>query len=229
MIKFQQPTFINSHVDGVEVASILQEPIRQFYRELEMVVERNDASDFHEWFSEQTYLSTFFNGMVRHDTDYRRTVVQEYCTTDQESKKHGRCDGFLNDSHVVLVFEAKRGTYDEPVKSDHFDLNAWLVWDQSHILDQLEKYLACDERFFIKEGRYKQCYLVTIVFKIVKEKPEEHIKMAQKELFIEATTDERPWYYAVSFFGDNIKSNEKAYGLEVYGTVSEKLIEQVLQ
>ncbi|RPD43566.1 hypothetical protein [Paracnuella aquatica] len=229
MLTFTSPHVLTAPAMEPYLANITEKRLRNFFQELEQVVNKNHSDDFHDWFRERTYLSIFFNGIIRHDAHYESTVIQEYCTTHEETKAHGRCDGFLNEQDTVTLFEAKLNRYPGKVSEDHFDLAGWMNWDEKKIRTQLNEYLDCDKRFFLNEGRYKRCFLSTLVFLVIKEVPGEHINKANQ--LIEQSKDNlnsQQWFYSVGYFADHSDTQNEKYGIEVYGTIKEVDIEPLL-
>lgn len=217
---FDEPAILIKINNDNVIGQFLDQSLKHFYNELDFFCSKNNNKNFGEWFSESGYLSMFINGIVRNDMDRSYSAVQEYCVTNHIKGGSGRCDGFIEVNKNVILIEAKRQKYISSVNNEHFNLEKWLAWDKDEIQVQLKNYLASEEQFFQKEGRYNSCYLMTIIFKIVKENRANHIDKAKKQLHIDETVSSRVWFYSISFLKDD--PNESAFGIEVYGSIEKQ-------
>jgi hypothetical protein len=201
-----------------------------FYIELSKMIQVNDAKNFHTWFTERSYLSLFFNAVIRNDTENKRSVIQEYSVVSSENDERGRCDGLMSDDKKVVLFEAKAFSKEDKIREDHFDVEPWIEWDKK-IRAQLNWYYQQDKEFFQDKNRYENCYLATIVFKIIFQVPETFYREAETKLKSDVENSlSRPWYYSVAFLDDSV-TEDKFYGIEVYGTVekvSDKEFEEII-
>ena len=217
MYLLEDPTILIKNNNDNLISQFLEQSLKHFYKELDAFCFRNQNRNFHEWFSESGYLSMFINGIIRNDTNNEFSAVQEYCVANLDTGGSGRCDGFIEFNKNVILIEAKKQKFKGLINSEHFNLEKWLSWDRDEIQVQLKNYLASEKHFFQEEGRYNNCYLMTVVFKIVKENKANHITKAKKELLIDETFSNRVWYYSISFFKDD--PNESSFGIEVYGSI----------
>lgn len=217
---FDEPLILIKINNDNVIGQFLGQSLKHFYNELDFFCSKNDNKNFGEWFSESGYLSMFINGIVRNDKERSFSAVQEYCVTNHIKGGSGRCDGFIEYKKDVILVEAKRQKFKNSVNNQHFSLEKWLAWDKDEIQVQLKKYLASEEKFFTQEGRYNSCYLMTIVFKIVKENKNNHIDKARKQLLIDETFSNRVWFYSITFLKDD--PNENALGIEVYGSIEKQ-------
>ena len=126
----------------------------------------------------------FINGIIRNDSNNEFSAVQEYCVANLDTGGSGRCDGFIEFNKNVILIEAKKQQFKWLINSEYFNLEKWLLWDRDEIQVQLKNYLASEKYFFLEEGRYNNCYLMTVVFKIVKENKANHITKAKRNCLL---------------------------------------------
>ena len=214
-----EPTILLKHNEDGNVNAFLKDSLSHFYQELDFFCIKNDDTKFGKWFSESAFLSMYINGMIRKDTAREMSAVQEYCVSNCKGSSPGRCDGFIERNKNVFLLEAKVQRYNRPVGGDHFDIPKWLQWDKEKIQTQLINYLEAEKVFFLDEGRYQSCYLMTIVFKAIKENEKLHTDNAKKYLIETEAESERIWYYSTAFLKK--ESDGQANGLEVYGTIEQ--------
>ena len=225
MTNLNNPLIILSDNTDDYFHNFIESSIKGFYLELGKMMQDNDATNFHTWFTERSYLSLFFNAVIRNDKENKKTVIQEYSVLSTNTNDRGRCDGLMCDDKKVVLFEAKAFSKDEGIRNDHFDVQPWLEWDEK-IREQLMWYYEQDKDFFMDKKRYKHCYLATIVFKVIMQFPKIFTLEAQNKLKSDDINSVRPWYYSVAFLNSS-ESDEKFYGIEVYGTV-QKIEEEYL-
>lgn len=206
-----------------DLSDFLKQSLEHFYDELDYFCAKNKNQNFGQWFSESGFLSMFINGIIRHDSKREISAVQEYCVSNVISGGAGRCDGFIERNNSVFLLEAKRQQYSRPVDGDHFNVGKWLAWDKEQIQLQLKKYLESEEIFFLKEGRYKSVYLMTIVFKVIREDQTTHLANAETDLKVDETSTDRMWYYSTAFI--NAANSPLQDGVEVYGTIEKYVFE----
>ncbi len=200
------------------IKKFLEESLEHLIEELDLFCTKNSNYDFVEWFSESGLLSMFINGIIRNDGENRNiSVVQEYCVKNHIKGGTGRCDAFITFDKNVILIEAKKIPFIRKVDEDHFKIEPWLKWDNDVIKNQLENYLLSEKNFFLKEGRYNNCYLMTIVFKILKEDPVLHREKALKELNLNGNKSLHQWYYSLCFLNPNETGSPN--GIEIYGTI----------
>lgn len=217
MIILTQPTILIKDSNDNKVNDLLRDFLLHFYEELDFFCAKNKNENFGHWFSESSFLSMYINGIIRNDGDKREfSAVQEYCVSNVISGGAGRCDGFIERNNDVFLLEAKRQQYNHLIDTDHFEIDKWLAWDKEQIQVQLKKYLLSEDKFFL-DGRYQSVYLMTIVFKAIKENKSTHLEKAIKKLDVTEQISDRTWYYSTSFIGaDNAGVQD---GVEVYGTI----------
>lgn len=211
------PTILLKHNQDANVNAFLKNSLLHFYQELDLFCKKNDDTKFGKWFSESAFLSMYINGIIRNDTAREISTVQEYCVSNCIGGSPGRCDGFIERNKNVFLLEAKIQRYSRPVGSDHFDIPKWLLWDKEKIQTQLINYLNAEKVFFLGEERYQSCYLMTIVFKAIKQNEQLHTDNAKKYLIETEIESDRIWYYSTAFL--NKQGEENTDGLEVYGTI----------
>lgn len=216
---FQRVEKIICKTGNIDIYQFLNNSIDFFYNELDRFCEQNSNYDFGDWFSESGFLSMFINGMIRNDRNNDISAVQEYCIKKHIHGGTGRCDGLIAFKKDAILIEAKRYGYVKPVDANHFDIERWINWDENEIRNQLKNYLLSEKKFFLEENRYNTCYLMTIMFKIIKEDQEGHISNALTNLNpLNDNNLKRTWFYSVGFLNGN--NNSISNGIEVYGTIS---------
>lgn len=213
------PDIIIKDTSDSVIKEFLTKSLKSFYKELDLFCEKNDNYDFGDWFSESGFLSMLINGIIRDDIGRRFSAVQEYCVKNHIKGGSGRCDGFITFDRNVLLIEAKEQSFLRRVDENHFDIEKWIIWDEDEIRKQLMNYLHSEKKFFLEDGRYDSCYLMTIVFKSIKENSNLHRQKAQTDLnTAKKTPFDRSWYYSLSFLRSN-EDNTESEGMEVYGTI----------
>lgn len=203
--------------DDDNIKDFLENSLIHFYEELDFFCDRNKNTNFGQWFSESGFLSMYINGVIRHDSKREVSAVQEYCVSNVISGGSGRCDGFIERNNSVFLLEAKRQQYSRPVGTDHFKIDKWLAWDKEQIQVQLKKYLKSEGEFFLQEGRYQSIYLMTIVFKAIRENKDTHLGKATQNLDVNEKKSDRIWYYSTAFINQDSTGTQD--GIEVYGTI----------
>lgn len=206
---------IISNTEDTFIKDFICNSVRKFYEELDIFCYKNSTYDFCEWFSENTFLSVFFNGIVRNDIQKLYSVIQEYCV-----KMSKRCDGYLVCDKNAVLIEAKMQRFSNRVDVGHFDIDTWITWDESVNRSQLSEYFELEKDFFMGHNRFNECYLMTLVFKEVRENAAEHFAKAKNCLLPSHINDfQRTWYYSCAFIKDPDVELELLNGLEVYGTI----------
>ncbi len=221
MKTLKNPLILFDQLPGERLSEKMADLLKDFYNELDLVMEQNDIVDFHEWFSEIGYVSMFFNGLVRNDIQKKRTTVQEYLTRNLDKNEKYRCDGFLNNDGEVMIFEAKQSYENGLNPEQHFNIDGWMKWDEG-IRTQLQRYYKSDQNFYSSAGRFKRTYLVTLCFKTFKVNAVNHLTEAVSKLAGNITnTHNCQWYYSLAFFGECDKLKDHSFGIEVYGTITD--------
>lgn len=210
------PMIISNNKDK-SVNKILNSLTTCFFEELDLFIERTGNEDFGEWFSESTFLSLLSNGLIRKDKAKSYAVIQEYCIGGV-----GRCDGLILIDNAAILVESKMHRYIKPLDETHFkNMEEWIEWDETAIRAQLNRYYNAEVEYFTETQSYESVYLLTMVFKNIKEESSMHLKNA-KELLDKAYKNKhnRTWYYSVAFINESTEG--KNIGIEVYGTIDKK-------
>lgn len=193
----------------------IRNTITHFFKELDHYIFQNKDYSFFEYFNESTYLSLLGNGVIRNDKEGEVNFVQEYNV--QCLRKVGRCDGFLKNLESVYFIESKLQKFKCQVDEGHWNVEQWMKYDEFEIKCQLREYYDAQLEY-LDSTIHKQHYLLTIVFKVLKENALKHIEMAEKSLVVdESNSLNKDWYYSVAFL--NKPSDQKFNGIEIYGTI----------
>lgn len=201
------------------ILTFLKESISHFFKEVNLYIDENDDPTLFGYCTERSLFSMYINGLYRNSTTI--TAIQEYKIDFPENKK-GRADAFIKYNHSAIWIESKFEGI-RTLEDNHWEIMPWLQWDRSFILTQLQKYYDSEKVHLENKTIYLEHYLITMVFKIIKEKAESHIEEANKKLLqsINIKEDDRDWYYFVGFF-DQSKNNDISEGIEVYGSVAKR-------
>ena len=190
-----------------------------FKAELELYINKNNDPVVLDYSNERTLASMFVNGLVRKDNDI--TALQEYGTPLLEIEKNGRPDIFINYQQNAIWIETKIDKSYNIDKKNHWDIESWLLWDYGFAFKQVEKYFD-SEKNHLNECFTEGNYIMTLVFKLIEENPEEHFKSAEDHLKNKVNDIfDRKWYYS-SFFIENDLGKGTFKGIELYGTFCKK-------
>lgn len=186
-----------------------------FFKELNLYMVHNEDYEILDYANEQTLCSLFVNGIIRKDSEkHMVTAVQEYGSYSKTDKRHGRTDLFLRVANAGIWVEAKYDKNNETIDENHWDIQTWFQWDEK-IFNQVMDY--CNMEIEDMNSSYQQFYVMTLVFKKLREYPKKVKDSAITELKVNiAKSFQRPWYYSVGFFESD--ATDKSLGVEVYGT-----------
>jgi hypothetical protein len=200
------------------IQGFVKKSICDFMAEIDLYLNMHEDVKFLEYFHERSFLSMFLNGVVRNDKRSEVTCAQEYPVNVAGTNR--RCDVWVNYAQNILIIEAKRLELGNGrLPDNHWNMNDWFEWDDKFIRQsQLLKYHSAEEES-LKLPRYKSCYLMTLVFKIIRENFKDHFNEAESKLDINYHPD-RDWFYSVGFISEN--KCEELLGVEVYGTIEKK-------
>lgn len=211
------PSIISNGNSIKEIKPFLENSINDFMNEMDLYLDRNKDERFLRYFGERSFLSMFINAIIRNDIKKVVTGVQEYPV--EVDGPDMRCDAWLNYDQNIFIIEAKRQKLEnEVLDSNHWDMDAWLKWDDLEVKPQLSVYYNAESEG-ISLPRYKSCFLMTLVFKVIQQDFKKHFSDAEVNL----KSDFHPgqdWFYSVGFIREN--ESEELLGVEVYGTIVKK-------
>lgn len=202
------------------IYSILKNGVAYFFDELNKYIEHNDDSQILNYANEITLSSLFLCGNIRQSSQI--TGVQEYGIDCIKGKKsfRGRPDIFMKSEKNAIWIECKFQKNTVTITNNHWDIGAWLLWDNQTILQQLQDYYEAEKKMI--NSSFEKHYLVTLCFKLIRENKNQHLDLVQKKLREETKKlFISEWYYQVAF---EESLTEICYGLEVYGTFKEEIV-----
>jgi hypothetical protein len=209
-----------------EIQQFLAKGLICFRDELLLFIDKNDDNGILGYSNEQTLAAFFVNGLIRRDLEGEITAMQEY-KTSSSTKKNGRPDIFLRVKDMAIWIECK---FDSTFKIDHvthWSVESWLLWDEMEPLAQSRKYYE-SEANLINPTFTGGHYIMTLVFKLVAQKPDDFIAEAENKLIPQKNfTSDRAWFYS-SFFPINDNTNIQC-GIEAYGTLKTMKEKQSLE
>jgi hypothetical protein len=204
------------------IREFLRNAIVHFFEELDFYVEQNKDRSFLLYFNEHTYLSLLGNAVTRNDNKREISLIHEYNVKCSDGVIR-RCDCFLKYKDAAFFIESKLEKFHKQIEDGHWDIEAWIKDDEQRIRPQLLQYYEAEypkpQEKNSENDIYSKHYLMTIVFKILKEKPEEYRKKAKTNLpESHKNTFNRDWFYSVAFL-KKAEYPDELNGLEVYGTI----------
>lgn len=141
--------------------------------------------------------------------------MQEYSIFD-DANKFGRPDIFLRVRDKAFWIECKFQPLKNGIRDDHWNMAAWMDYDDSIFLQAMKYYTA--ERSLVNDSFTGGHFVMTLVFKIIKENPASHMVNAVVNLEPDIIDPAyRGWFYSLFFINEN--SAPKQVGIEVYGTI----------
>jgi len=196
-------------------AEFISDAVDSFFSELNLYIRHNEDDMILDYANEQTLCSLFVNGIIRNDSKkHTITAVQEYGSYSKIDSRHGRTDLFMKVGDTGIWIEAKYDKYHETLDKNHWNIESWLQWDDKIFGQVMDYYnMEIDQ----VNPSYKEFYVMTLVFKKIREHADLVKDSANTELKINSTKDYvRPWYYSVGFF--EYGNKDKVTGVEIYGT-----------
>lgn len=228
------PLILTDIKDDYLLKKLAMDLANSFFNELDIYLKITDDFGVVEYATERAFLSMTLNGYCRLysnqgdrlSKDSSFTIIQEYIIR-LLSGNVGRPDCFLilqkeKEKHGFWIESKFDGFKRYPLNDDHWKKNQWKIWN-AEILTQVKNYyfseLALSNNEILKN--YKDLFLITLTFKLIKEVPFEHFEKANSLLNnkSEESNDFQNWFYSVAFLKDTVyNENEKSDGIEVFGT-----------
>jgi hypothetical protein len=188
--------------------------LEAFRKELLFYVEQNQDPSVLAYGNEQTMTSLFLMGLVRQESEKKISGLQEYSLFREEGG-FKRPDLFVKYGEEAYWIESKIDRTFKPIDhSQHWNISAWLTWDQA-AMEQAQTYYDCEKKDL--NGKYSDGHFVmTLCFKTVKESPLEYLEIAGNKLQGALESVDRSWFYDCPFL--DYEEDGKFHGLEIYGT-----------
>jgi len=192
--------------------AFIKDSIKHFFKEIEehsTKTKRDDKYHIIEY-GELGLVNFFINGIVRHDTDHRFLIMNEFELEDRNENYGGRVDIMIEDNqeNVIYFIEAKR-VYSQENEPETDEWNKDLTNKYyNEVLSQANKYFKAD---FHNLKRFSGAYNIALVFNTTKFSNNSRIKSWEK---YKPTKDE---FYEFGKFRSSSLTNW--LGLACYGTI----------
>lgn len=236
-IEIIQPLILSDLKDDTFLKVFSKNIVESFFIELNNYLLLTDDYNIVEYATERSFLSMTLNGYCRQfgnkssneKSDYSFTLIQEYIIRLLNGST-GRPDCFFilnteKEKHGFWIESKFEGFKRYGIQEVHWDKACWKVWN-AEILKQLRDYyeseLALCENEILKF--YKDLFLTTLSFKLIKEIPSQHFQTANSHLnkISQNSNDIQSWFYSVCFLkAVDFNKNNKCVGIEIYGNFNQ--------